>query len=331
MIQPFPYPVPHSVPLFLAPMAGVSEPPFRRICRALGADVVVSEFLSCEGLRRGRKSAHDGAFFTEPERPIGIQLYGAEPAAMAEATALVTEHYRPDFVDINFGCPVKKVVRRNGGSGCLRDLSLVQKIVVAVRGATDLPVTVKIRSGWSEEHRDPVGIARRCQDAGARALAIHPRTRTQMYNGKAAWDEIAAVVEALEIPVIGNGDVRTPEDVLRLQRETGCAGVMIARGSFGNPWIFRDARARLEGHLPPPTPDAAERFAVARRHAALTRDIQGDTRRSALEFRKHLGWYTRGLPGAVDLRRRLHRIESLAEAETIFDEYLERHPVAVPA
>lgn len=325
----FPYPVATRVPLFLAPMAGVSEPPFRRLCRRYGADVVVSEFLSSEGLRRGRKSVHDGAYFTPPERPIGIQLYGADPAAMAEAAALITAHYAPDFVDINFGCPVKKVVKRNGGSGCLKDLDLVTRIIRDVRAATSLPVTVKIRSGWDETLRAPVDIARRCQDAGAQALSLHPRTRTQMYDGAARWDEIAAVVEALSIPVVGNGDVKTPADAVRLHQETACAGVMIARGSFGNPWIFRQARALLDGDPVPPAPDVAERFAVALEHARLQLEVQGDDRRTAVEFRKHLGWYTRGLPGAADLRRTLYAVESMAEVERIFQAYLEAS--AVPA
>lgn len=322
----FPYPVSHRVPLFLAPMAGVSEAPFRRICRSFGADVVVSEFLSCEGLRRGARSVHDGAFFTPPERPLGIQLYGADPAGMGEAAGLVTEYYRPDFIDINFGCPVKKVVRRNGGSGCLKDLGLVQAIIRAVRGATDLPVTVKIRSGWDESLRDPVAIALRCQDAGAQALTLHPRTRSQMFSGRASWDEIRLVVEALSIPVIGNGDIVTAEDVLRMWRDTGCAGVMIARGSFGNPWIFQQARALLDGRPAPAAPSAAERFAVALRHARLAVEIQGDDRQTTIEFRKHLGWYVKGLPGASDLRRLLHQVETMAEVEQIFSEY--RAPLA---
>jgi nifR3 family TIM-barrel protein len=319
----FPYAVAHRVPLFLAPMAGVSEPPFRRLCRAFGADVVVSEFLSCEGLRRGARSVHDGAFFTEPERPIGIQLFGSDPAGMAEAAALVSEHYAPDFIDINFGCPVKKVVRRNGGSGCLKDLNVVDAIIRAVRGATRLPVTVKIRSGWDETLRDPVGIARRCQDAGAQALTLHPRTRTQMFTGAARWDEIAAVVEALDIPVVGNGDVKNAADALRLWRHTGCAGVMIARGSFGNPWIFQQARALLDGRDGRPDPSAAVRFAVALRHAELQLEIQGDDRRTAVEFRKHLSWYVRGVAGAAELRRDLQQIESMAEIERIFRRHLE--------
>jgi nifR3 family TIM-barrel protein len=303
-------------------MAGISEPPFRRLCRSFGADVVVSEFLSSEGLRRGVKSVHDGAYFTADERPIGIQLYGAEPAAMADAAALVMKHYTPDFIDINFGCPVKKVVKRNGGAGCLKDLGLVQDMIRAVRGAVDLPVTVKTRSGWNEATRDPVEIALRCQDAGAQGLTLHPRTRTQMYGGSAAWEEIARVKAALDIPVIGNGDIRSAEDALRMWQETACDGIMIARGSFGNPWLFQQARALLEGRVPRPEPGAAERFAVALRHARLQVEIQGDTRRTAIEFRKHLGWYTRGLPGAAALRQRLHQIESMAEIERVFEAYL---------
>lgn len=282
---------------------------------------MVSEFLSCEGLRRGVKSVHDGAYFTPPERPIGIQLYGADPGAMAEAAALVTEHYAPTFIDINFGCPVKKVVRRNGGSGCLRDLDLVRAIIRAVRDATHLPVTVKVRSGWDEATRNPVEIALRCQEAGAAALTLHPRTRAQMFQGEARWEEIARVKAALSIPVIGNGDIRSGADALRMYRETGCDGIMIARGAFGNPWIFSEARALLDGRPAPPPPSLDERLAVARAHVELQRAIQGDTRRSAVEFRKHLAWYARGMPRAAALRQRLHAVESLGTAEEVLDAY----------
>lgn len=318
----FPYPVAHEVPLFLAPMAGVSESPFRRLCRRFGADVVVTEFLSAEGIRRENAATLAKLRFGADERPIGVQIFGADPAAMADAARLVTEVFQPEYVDINFGCPVKKVVQRNGGSGCLRDLTLVQAVIRAVVAATHLPVTCKIRSGWSEELRDPVGIAQRCQDAGVRALALHPRTRTQMYTGHARWEEIAAVVDALEIPVIGNGDIKSAADALRMRRETGCAGVMIARGSFGQPWIFDQARDLLDGRPMRPTPDVAARFAVALEHARLVQAYEPDPEGAAVEFRKHLGWYVKGLPNSAELRRRLHAVDRFAEVEGIFADYL---------
>jgi nifR3 family TIM-barrel protein len=324
----FPFPLQQDVPLFLAPMAGVSEAPFRQIARSFGADVVVSEFISSVGVSLGIERVLAEMRFEEVERPIGIQLYGADAGTMARAAALVAELFRPDYLDINFGCPVKKVVRNNGGSGCLKDMGLVGQIIGAVRQETHLPVTVKIRSGWDEAQRDPVTIARRCQDAGAQALALHPRTRTQMYNGTANWDEIARVVAALDIPVIGNGDIRTAEDVLAMRRHTGCAGIMIARGSFGNPWIFSQARDLLSGRAMRAAPTAEERFAVALRHARLALRLQGDTRKTALEFRKHLGWYTKGLPGSAELRQRLFAIESMHEAEELFTAYLAEHTVA---
>lgn len=324
-----PYPSAHPFPLILAPMAGVSEPPFRQICRRMGADVVLSEFLSSEAIRRRIRNTLEGAEFEAVERPIGIQIYGSHPNAMAEAAGLITEHYRPEFIDINFGCPVKKVVQRNGGSGCLRDLDLVERIIRAVIGATHLPVTVKTRSGWADEQRDPVGIALRMQDAGARAFTLHARTRTQMFSGQANWDEIARVAEALDIPVIGNGDVATAGDLVRMREHTGCAGIMIGRGAFGNPWLFRDGRALLEGRALPPAPVAAERFRMAMEHARLALRLQGDTRKTVVEFRKHLGWYTKGMAGASGLRQRLFQVESMAEAEAIFLEYLE--PVAAVA
>lgn len=320
--MPFPFPSAHEIPLYLAPMAGVSESPFRRLCRRFGADVVVTEFLSAEGIRRENEATISKLRFGADERPIGVQIFGADPHAMGEAAALVTDVFAPEFIDINFGCPVKKVVKRNGGSGCLKDLALVTDVIKGVVRATHLPVTVKIRSGWNEEMRDPVAIALRCQDAGACVLTLHPRTRSQMYSGDARWEEIAAVVDALDIPVVGNGDIRTPEDALRMQRVTACAGVMIARGSFGQPWIFNQARALLEGRAMPATPPVEERFAVAIGHARMAEAFEMDPRGAAIEFRKHLGWYVKGIPGSADLRRKLHQVVSLREVEEILGQYL---------
>ncbi|HEU0053060.1 MAG TPA: tRNA dihydrouridine synthase DusB, partial [Longimicrobium sp.] len=272
------------VPLYLAPQAGVSESPFRRLCRSFGADVVVSEFVSAEGIRRHDRRTHSYLRFHDDERPIGIQIFGSDPQAMADAAALVEEVYAPDYLDINFGCPVKKVASKNGGSGCLKDLGLVQSIIRAVKGAISIPTTVKIRSGWSEEMRTPVEIALRCQEAGAEVLTLHARTRTQMYSGHADWDEIAAVVEALDIPVIGNGDVWEGHDAKRMHDHTGCAGIMIARGSHGAPWIFRSARAALDGLAPPPEPTVEEKFRVVIEHARLAIAWEKDEEKAMIEF-----------------------------------------------
>jgi tRNA-dihydrouridine synthase B len=320
--MPFPFPIDADVPLYLAPMAGVSESPFRQLCHEHGADVVVTEFLSAEGIRRENEATVRKLSFGAGERPIGVQIFGAEPDAMAEAARFVSDVFQPEFIDINFGCPVKKVVRRNGGSGCLRDLGLVEQVIRAVSAATPLPVTCKIRSGWNEEMRDPVQIALRCQDAGARVLALHPRTRTQMYSGSARWDEIAAVADALDIPVLGNGDIRTAEDAVRMHRQTGCAGIMIARGSYGQPWIFNQVKDLLAGRPKREAPSVAQRFEIALDHARKVMAYETDPRGAAIEFRKHLGWYSKGIRGGAELRKKLFAVTAFAEVEGIFADYL---------
>lgn len=312
------------VPLYLAPQAGVSESPFRRLCRGFGADVVVSEFVSAEGIRRHDRRTHSYLRFRDEERPIGIQIFGSEPEAMAQAAALVEEVYEPDFLDINFGCPVKKVALKNGGSGCLRDLGMVQRIIRAVKDAISIPTTVKIRSGWSEETRRPVEIALRCQDAGAVSLTLHARSRTQMYSGTADWDEIAAVKDALSIPVIGNGDVWRGEDARRMHEHTRCDGIMIARGSHGAPWIFAQARAALEGRPVPPDPGVDERFRIVMEHARLAIAWESDEEKAMVEFRKHLGWYTKGLPNGRFLRQALFAVTRLEEAGRLLNEFREQ-------
>jgi len=310
-------------PLYLAPQAGVSESPFRRLCRRFGADVVVSEFVSAAGIVMQSPRSRDYLRFDEEERPIGIQIFGADPIMMADAAAFVADTYGPDFIDINFGCPVKKVVKRNGGSGCLRDLDLVETIIRAVDDATSIPTTVKIRSGFNEQSRDPVGIGLRCQDAGAKALCLHARTRADMYKGEARWDEIAAVTEVLEIPVIGNGDISSGDDARRMRDETGCAGIMIARGSHGDPWIFRQARAALDGDPVPPDPGVDERFEICLLHARNAIAFEQNADRAIIDFRKHLGWYTRGLPDGRSLRTELFQSKTLEEVEALLEGYRE--------
>ncbi len=324
---PFKIPGSPETPLFLAPQAGVSEAPFRRLCRAFGADVVLTEFVSAEGIVRGNDRTARYLRFDHDERPIGVQIFGADPACMAEAAALVTETYAPDFVDINFGCPVKKVVKRNGGSGCLRDLDLVGRIVESVASATPLPVTAKIRSGFDEATRDPVAIGRVCRSAGARMVTLHPRTRADMYSGSARWEEIAALASALDIPVIGNGDVRTGGDARRMRDKTGCYGIMIARGSHGAPWLFRQSRAALNGDPVPGEPDLATRFYICMQHADNAAAYEDNPDKAVREFRKHLGWYTKGIPDGRSLRQRLFHIEDAGEVRSVLEEYLRRQGV----
>jgi tRNA-dihydrouridine synthase B len=311
-----------TTPLYLAPQAGVSESPFRRLCRDFGADVVVSEFVSAEAICRGSERTMEYLRFDEEERPIGVQIYGADPARMAEAAAFVHETFTPDFIDINFGCPVKKVVKRNGGSGCLRDLDLVARIVRAVDDATPLHTTVKVRSGFDGATRDPARIGRTCEDAGAAAICLHPRTRAEMYSGEARWSEIRDLKEAVSIPVIGNGDIRSGSDAWRMRDETGCDAIMIARGSHGTPWLFRQARAALDGRDVPGDPTPADRFRICLEHARKAIAFGDDAERTMLEFRKHLGWYTKGLPDGRRLRQELFHVTTLAEVTALLDGYL---------
>jgi nifR3 family TIM-barrel protein len=310
-----------STPLYLAPQAGVSESPFRRLCRRFGADVLVSEFISAAGIVMNSKRSREYLRFDDEERPIGIQIFGADPTMMADAAAFVAETYAPDFIDINFGCPVKKVVKRNGGSGCLRDLDLVQTLIRAVDDATSLPTTVKVRSGFDDSTRDPVSIGLRCEQAGARAICLHPRTRADMYSGKARWSEIRDLVEALEIPVIGNGDISSGEDARRMRDETGCAAIMIARGSHGDPWIFTQARAALDGHPIPSEPGVGERFDICLEHARNAIEFESDPERAIVDFRKHLGWYTKGLPDGRRLRTELFQATELEDVERLLEGY----------
>ena len=320
-----------QVPLMLAPQAGVSESPFRRLCRSFGADVVVSEFVSADGICHGNDRTLDYLRFEEEERPIGVQIFGADPERMASAARFVAETYRPDFVDVNFGCPVKKIVKRNGGSGCLRDLGLVRAILQAVDEATALPTTAKVRSGYDEATREPVAVGRACEEGGAQLVTLHPRTRTDMYSGEARWHEIRALVQELTVPVVGNGDIRTGADAAGMQEMTGCHGIMIARGSHGSPWLFAQARAALDGRPIPPDPSVEERFRICLRHAENAEAFKGDPEKAAREFRKHLGWYTRGLPDGKALRAKLFQTTSLEEIRGLLETYLHEPRNAVPA
>ena len=308
----------------LAPLAGISDRIFRRICRRLGADIVWSEMISAEGLVRNWDRNRELTQFDEEERPVGLQLFGRDPAIMG-AAARVLREVSPDFIDINFGCPANKVVKRNGGSSLMRDPELIARITEkVVEGASPVPVTVKIRSGWSEGMVNYLPIASSLADCGAAAITLHPRTRTQGFGGRADWEKIALLKQECPVPVIGSGDVTRPEDARAMFEETGCDAVMIGRGCFGNPWIFDRARKLVDTGIDPGDPGPEEKFRVAVEHTQAMADWAGE-RWGVMRMRKHLGWYVRGLPGASELRKNLHKSASVAEVEEIFDSYMENY------
>lgn len=294
-----------SRPLLLAPMEDVSDPPFRILCKRYGADLLTTEFISAGGLVHGADSSLQKLEFYEDERPISIQIFGGEIGQVREA-ARIADAAHPDLLDINFGCPVKKVVCHDGGAGILRDLPKMERLTAAVVEVATRPVTVKTRLGWDEHSIQILDVARMLEGLGVAALAVHARTRSQHYEGPARWDWLRRLkAEAgLSIPLIGNGDATTPERVKAMFAETGVDAVMIGRGAIGNPWIFRDTRAFLETAEVPPPPPWEERVAVVAEHLALKCAWLGE-RKGVLEMRRMYGGYFKGQPGASVLRTRL--------------------------
>ena len=282
-------------PLILAPMEDVTDSSFRLVCKEFGADLMYTEFISSEGLIRDAFKSRRKLDFEEKERPMGIQIFGHLEESMIEA-ARVSRIENPNLIDINFGCPVKKVVNRGAGAAYLKDVSKMLKVTKAVVDSVDLPVTVKTRIGWDEDSINIVEVALRMQDAGAKAIAIHGRTRSQQYTGQANWDEIAKVKAHpdLEIPVFGNGDITTPEKALAAFEHYGVDGVMIGRGAMGNPWIFAQTKALLEGKSYR-LPSIEERVEVCKRQFAYSEKLKG-THRTVREMRKHYGNYFKGIP-----------------------------------
>jgi nifR3 family TIM-barrel protein len=262
-------PSPPLPPLFLAPMAGFTDTVFRELCKQHGADVLVTEFVQSEGLERGGARVWETLDFGPSQRPLGVQIFGAKPDSMARAAQMVEERTRPDFIDLNFGCPAVNVVEQNAGAGLLREPELLEKIARAVVGAVPgTPVTAKMRLGWDSANIVAVDIARRLEDAGVQMLTVHGRTRAQAYSGVADWGEIARVAAAVALPVVGNGDIRDGAGALARWRESGVAGLMVGRGAQGNPWIFDEIKAALSGLPAPPTPTEAERRALLLEYAA---------------------------------------------------------------
>lgn len=313
---------PHRFPgrFFLAPLAGVSDRPFRNICRGLGAAFAYTEMVSAHGLVHGSEQTESYLDRDPDEEPFAVQIFAAEPEVLARGAAIAVGR-GAGIVDINMACPVKKVCGTGAGASLAREPSRVEAAVRAVRAAAGVPVTVKIRTGWDEASVNCVEVARAAEAGGAAAVALHGRTRSQGYSGVADWGRIRAVKEAVAIPVLGSGDVWTAADALRMRAETGCDGVLVARGACGNPWIFRELAAAGQGLPPPPGPTRDEWIAVVLRHVELQiehrrrkRPDEPDAEGHAVrELRRHLLWYTRGRRGGVRFRREAATLETAAD------------------
>ncbi|MBR5046997.1 MAG: tRNA dihydrouridine synthase DusB [Eubacterium sp.] len=302
-------------PVFLAPMAGVTDLPFRLLCKEQGCDVMVTEMISAKALFYENKNTGLLMETREEESPIGIQLFGSDPELMGEMAHKV-EGKGFSFIDINMGCPVPKIVNNREGSALMKDPQLAGKIVSSVAGHVSLPVTVKIRKGFDEEHCNAAEFARILEESGASAITVHGRTREQYYNGKADWKVIKKVKDSVSIPVIGNGDIFSGEDALRMREETGCDGIMIGRGAKGNPWIFRQVKAAVSGEEIPARPDDEEIIRMLLRHARLSVEYKGEYT-GIREMRKHTAWYTVGMYGSSRLREAVNRVTGYQELEEL--------------
>ncbi len=306
-------------PLVLAPMAGITDLPFRIICREMGAGIVYSEMASAEALVRDQQRTLS-LLATDPrERPVAFQLFGSRPKSLARAAGILSER-EIDVIDINMGCPVPKVLKSGSGSALLRDLGLAREIMEAVVGASSRPVTVKVRLGWDAKSIVAVDLARIAEAAGIAAITVHARTKVMGFSGKADWSMIRAVKEAVSIPVIGNGDVRSGPDAKRMIDETGCDGVMIGRAIEGNPWVFREAKACLETGIVPAHPSIEERRSVMLRHLQDVVRLLGEDI-GVREMRKHLCWYTKGLTGGGEFREKVNHLVTVEDVTRQIDSF----------
>ena len=310
-----------SFPLYLAPMAGVTDLIFRQICKELGADVMVTEFVSAEGIIQADERTRKYTEFSDEQRPVGVQLFGADGERMGEAARKIIDWKRPDFIDINFGCPVNKVVARNGGSSLLRDCPVLASVAAGVVKAVgdQVPVTAKMRIGWDAESVNAVEVAKILEDSGMQAIAVHGRTRAQGYGGEADWNVIDAVARAVKIPVIGNGDIHCGADLVRRKGETAISGVMIGRAAMQNPWIFREAKHFLDTGEVMAEVEVEQRWELVLRHCRLAVESgrHGYERQTLTAMRTRLMAYCKGFLGAKDLRQKLCQVTSVTEVEDL--------------
>lgn len=308
--------------LILAPMAGVTDLPFRILCKEQGAGLICMEMVSAKGILYKNKNTKELLTIDEREHPVSLQLFGSDPEIMGEIAKQI-EELPFDILDLNMGCPVPKVVNNGDGSALMKNPLLAGRIIEKTAKAIRKPVTVKIRKGFDDAHVNAAELAHIAEESGAAAVSVHARTREQYYAGKADWDIIRKVKEAVKIPVIGNGDLLTGKDVVRMRQQTGCDGFMVARGAQGNPWIFQEMLYYLEHGKERQKPSMQERVAMMLRHARMLIDYKGEYT-GVREMRKHAAWYTSGYPNSARLRGRINEVESYEELKELLEEVLER-------
>ncbi|ATA73979.1 MULTISPECIES: tRNA dihydrouridine synthase DusB [Capnocytophaga] len=311
-------------PLLLAPMEDVSDPPFRRLCKIHGADMLYSEFISSEGLIRDAIKSRQKLDIFDYERPVGIQIFGGDEEAMA-LSAKIVEAVEPDVLDINFGCPVKKVVSKGAGAGVLKDIDLMVRLTKAVVNSTKLPVTVKTRLGWDEASINIDEVVERLQDVGVQAISIHARTRSQLYKGHSDWTHIARIKEnsRVKIPIFGNGDIDSPEKALEYRQKFGVDGIMIGRAAIGYPWIFNEIKHYFSTGKNLSAPTIIDRVQAVKKHLTWASEWKGE-RQGVLEMRRHYANYFRGIPNFKEYRQKMVTLDSLSEILAVLEEVAEK-------
>ena len=307
--------------IFLAPMAGVTDMPFRRLCKEFGAGMIYTEMASSKAVHYGSEKTKGIYEVFEDERPIGIQIFGSDPDVMAETASELSEY--ADIIDINMGCPANKIVKNGEGSALMKNLKLAEEIITKVVRASRVPVTVKMRKGWDDTHVNAVELAQIAESSGAKLITVHGRTREDMYSGEADLDIIKKVKDSVRIPVIGNGDITSGEKAKKMFEVTGCDGIMIGRGAQGNPWIFKSILEYLENGKLLPEPGINDKINMALKHLKLSKEYKGEYV-AVRDMRKHIAWYLKGVPGNSQLKETINREDNIEEVEKILIKSLER-------